>query len=456
MSDYPHRVQVESIRWLDAFPGLHLFGSLRQSLAPARMFLALLLVIFLFLGGKALDFVWGDRVHANELARYQQLNRDNFRDFLTEQHGYQARLAADTGVDTMDPIFQTLVDAQLKHFNGMVNSALALNFGLTDMLSGETGGVIGHLRAMVLTIPGWMIVAHPGYSAVFLLYAFVLTMVLGGAITRLAALNACRGIYASPFDALRFAADKAVWLIAAPLLPLVLVAVIAVILALGGLVFFNLPVLDVLGGLLFFLMLALGAVAAVLLLGLAFSGNLLTPAIAVEDADAFDAVSRSFSYVLAHPWRYLFYLAVALVYGAVGYLLVGLVLFLTLWATKTFVALLAFTEVSDGLTRLDAILPDPRLGDLNYAPRMDQLDGSGKVAGTFVSVWIKLLLAVLPAYCVSYYFTAATWIYLLLRRSADGASFDEIALRDAPPPAVPDKVEPAAASVPPSSESDAD
>src|SRR5690606_36047594 len=103
-----------------------------------------------------------------------------------------------------------------------------------------------------------------------------------------------------------------------------------------GLMFFNVKALDVIGAMLFFLFLAFGALAAVILIGLAVACHLLTPAIAVEDSDAFDAVSRSFSYVLAHPWRYAFYLAVSLVYGAAGYLLLGLVLFLTLWAAKAF------------------------------------------------------------------------------------------------------------------------
>nr|HPR08647.1 hypothetical protein [Denitromonas sp.] len=58
------------------------------------------------------------------------------------------------------------------------------------------------------------------------------------------------------------------------------------------------PVLDVIGGFLFGFMLFLGSVAAVFLLALAFGCHLLTPAVAVEDADAFDAVSRSFSYLV--------------------------------------------------------------------------------------------------------------------------------------------------------------
>lgn len=437
MTDYPHRVHVEAVRWLELAPGLRLFRSLHQSLTPSRMFLALLLVVLMYLGGKALDFVWGDRVYHNEVYNYQHFEPARYDRFLELQ-------ARNTNA-VRQPIFQTLVGYELAHFNAMVDDAVSLNFGLTGLLDGRRDGVIAEIRMMVVTLPGWLIRTHPGFTAVFGLYAFVLTMLLGGAIARLAAMDACRGLHGSPFVALRFTALKAGWLIAAPLLPLALVVLIAAVLALCGLVFFNLPVLDVVGGLLFGVLLVLGSIAAVLLLGLAFSCNLLVPAVAVEDADAFDSVSRSFSYVLAHPWRYILYLGVTVVYGAIGYLVVGLVLFATIWATKTFTSLLVFTDAAEGLNRFDAILPDPQLGQVTHEPAAGELGASGKVAATLVGVWIKLVVAMLPAYCVSFYFTAMTWVYLLMRYHTDGAAFDELALRNEQPAqlTVPDKIEPA-------------
>ncbi|MCC6681293.1 MAG: hypothetical protein IT445_10380 [Phycisphaeraceae bacterium] len=439
MSDYPHRVQVEAVRWLDASPGLRLFRCLRQSLAPWRMFLALLLVVLLFLGGKAMDFVWGQQVLGREIENYTTYTSQEYDEFLER---FAQRMAEGQQFDRQ-PIFQTLLQHELMHFDRMVSSAVGLNFGLTELLRGQSGGVIGEIESMVVVLPGWLLNTHPWFSAIFLFYAFVLTMILGGAIARLAALDACRGMHGSPFEALQFSLTRARHLIAAPLLPLAVALLIGALLALAGLVCFNLPVLDVIGGLAFGILLALGGIAALFLLALAFGCHLLTPAVAVEDADAFDAVSRSFSYLAAHPWRYILYLAVTVVYGAVGYLVVGLVLFSTIWVTKTAVGLLTFSEAAEGVNRFDAILPTPMLGQVSHEPNLAVLDTSGKVAATLVGVWVKLLVGVLAAYCVSFYFTAMTWVYLLLRYYSDGAAFDEITLDAPAAPAadVPDKVE---------------
>ena len=58
---------------------------------------------------------------------------------------------------------------------------------------------------------------------------------------------------------------------------------------------------------------------------------------AIEGPDAFDAVSRSYSYVFNRPWRWLFYNVVAIVYGAITYLFLGTLVFLTLWMTHRFI-----------------------------------------------------------------------------------------------------------------------
>ncbi|HKS16884.1 MAG TPA: hypothetical protein VJU16_06200, partial [Planctomycetota bacterium] len=44
---------------------------------------------------------------------------------------------------------------------------------------------------------------------------------------------------------------------------------------------------------------------------------LFAPAVAAEGTDAFDAMSRGFSYVYSRPWHYLFYQAVAALYGVI-------------------------------------------------------------------------------------------------------------------------------------------
>ena len=57
-------------------------------------------------------------------------------------------------------------------------------------------------------------------------------------------------------------------------------------------------------------------------LGTAGGFNLMYPTIAVEGSDSFDAISRSFSYIYARPWRMIWYTMVAIVYGALTFLFV--------------------------------------------------------------------------------------------------------------------------------------
>ncbi len=438
MSEHNHRVVLDGIDWRSTLPWLRIFSAFRMAIQPGRLLMSLMLVLLLYLGGTAMDFIWGPQVRAHELSAYARYDAERYAEWLKDteslpREGY---------------IFKTLVEQEVTAFERLVVSATDLDFGLAGLAAGQgadSGGVIGALAHMVVRIPGWLYHTHPGFMLIFLLYAFVLVTLIGATICRIAAIDACKGGHASAFEALRFASQNWVQVMLAPLIPLGVVVVIRLLLALLGWVLFNVPVLDVIGGAVYGLLLLLGFVGAMLLLGYVLGVNLLTPAIAVEGSDAFDAVSRAYNYIVGRPWRYLLYSAVMIVYGAVTYLLVGLVVFSTIWFTRQCLAIGAVSELSEGVTRLDAVMPKPQWGRLLVDPDWDALGGTATVTAALVMVWTKLLIAVLPAFAVSYYFNAHTWVYLLLRRSADQVEFDEVYLEsetsEEPVPAG-DKVEP--------------
>lgn len=439
MAEHNQRVVLDGIDWRTTFPFLRLFGAFGMAIQPGRLLLSLMLVLLLYLGGTAMDFAWGQRVHTSEINAHARYDTQDYIGWLER-----------TADDPKDGyIFKTLVEQQVGAFERLVVSATSLDFGLTDLLSGrgaDSGGVIGALASMVVRTPGWLYSTHPWFMVVFLLYAFALTSLIGAAVCRVAAIDACLNKHASAFAGLKFALEHWVQVMLAPLIPLGVIIVIRLVLALAGLIFFNVAVLDVIGAVLYGLLLLLGFLAAMFLIGLALGVNLLIPGITVEGTDAFDAVSRAYNYVVGRPWRYFFYTAVMIVYGAVTYLLVGLVVFSTIWFTKHCLSLGAVSEVADGVTRLDAVMPDPRWGRLLSDPDWDQLGGTGTVAAALVRVWLMLLIAVLPAFAVSYYFNAQTWVYLLLRRSADLVDFDDVYIEPDPEDTVAparDKVEPA-------------
>src|SRR5206468_9508878 len=99
----------------------------------------------------------------------------------------------------------------------------------------------------------------------------------------------------------------------APLLPLAMIALIGVLLFLGGL-FMAIPYLgEFIGTLTLPLGLVGGFVIAMVTVGMLAGGSLFYPTIAVEGSDSFDAMSRSYSYVFSKPWRALFYALVAFI-----------------------------------------------------------------------------------------------------------------------------------------------
>ncbi len=443
-----NRVHVEGIDWAELVPVTRMFGAFRMAIHPSKLALGLLLTVLLYLGGLGLDVAFGPRVHDREVARYQTTTPEAYETFITEWNKAAAqRQLAPGNPDPRHGVFETLLQEELAAFDRMIGHAIQLELGLTAFLTGQPReGVLGAILYMIIVIPGWLYHTHPGFLAAYMAFAFLLTCILGGAISRHAALQATIKRPPTIVAAVAFAATRYVHLVLTPLAPVIVIAGIGLLMAVAGLVFFNVPVLDLFGGLGFGLLLLGGLVIALIVIGWFGASGLMFPAVAVEDADFFDAISRSFGYVIGRPWRWLFYNLFMVIYGALTYLFVGLVVFLTLWATKVAADLFVFREVAQGVSRLDAMMPDPRLGQLMTQPTdaMEELNWSGKAAGWLITVWVRLLVLLMPAFAVSFFFSAQTWVYLLLRRSADGIGFDEVYTEPVPEAAAqstPDKVE---------------
>ena len=444
MPESAPRVHVDQADWTALLPFVRLFRGFRMAIHPAKLLLALLLVVLTYLGGLGMDLIWGAQVTPGEVRQHLGVSGYAANVFEAPPRDIDSQNAGRAGV------FETTLAVQSRAFEQLIVSATQFNFGFTGFLAGkgfDSGGVLGALSVMILGVPGWLYTTHPAFLAVFLAFAFLLMALFGGAIARLAAVQATRDLRPSAFTALRFTAVRYPWFVLMPIIPLIVVVLIGVVLGLAGLLLFNFAYLDVVGGALFGLFLLAGFVMSVILIGLLIAAPLLLPSLAVEGTDAFEASSRVFHYVTGRPWQYLFYNLVMVVYGAVTYLFVGLVVFLTLWCTKVGVGLWAFASIGeDGPNRFDAILPAPRLGELVHTVEWAALDGTGATAAAIVMVWVKLLIALLPAFAVSFFFCEQTWIYLLLRRSADGSELDEVHLEAADQPErehMPDKVEPA-------------
>lgn len=353
---------------------------------------------------------------------------------------HRERRERSAAIENLRPrgVFETALKGELAAFERLVTSATSLNFGFDDLLDrqrhvpGDT--LLGSLQEMLLKIPCWLWSLHRGHLLGYLAYALLVWSLLGGAMARMSACQAAAMVSprtwessAEKASAIVFAAHRWLWFIACPLIPLALAAAIGWgMLTVSGFLWFNLPGLDMIGGLLFGLMLVLGMVIVLLLAGLAACIGLMTPALAVEGTDAFDVVSRCYNYVLGRPWHWAFYTLVSLVYGAICYVFVGALVFAAIAVTHGFVTQGVMADAAMGVDRFSAMLPLPQLGHLAYVPDWSLLPLTGRIAAALVGLWVYACIGLLASYWISYFLSANTWIYLLLRRSADGAEMDEI------------------------------
>lgn len=293
-------------------------------------------------------------------------------------------------------------------------------------------GVLHSLQRLVLTGPGWALSKHPVHAILMTLLGLFVWSVFGGAIARIAAVHVARDEKISVRQALRFSISKFMSFFTAPLMPLILVAIIALILAalgwmteiryLGGL-------LSVVMGLLFVIIIGIGVLVACAVVGTICGSGLMYPTIAVEGSDAFDAVSRSFSYVFARPWKIAIYTFLGIIYAALTYAFLRFMVFLTLSLMHTFLTLWTQDTAPDGTTSIANAWQGPAaLFDLHRPLESFNLTAAESVAAWAITFWAYLFIALLAAYLLSFFVSANTIAYYLLRYDVDAAEIDDVYL----------------------------
>jgi len=164
-------------------------------------------------------------------------------------------------------------------------------------------------------------------------------------------------------------------------------------------------------GILFPFALLGGFVATLIAVGTVFGYPLFYPAVAAEGTDAFDAISRGFSYVYSRPWRGLGYFLITLIHGAVSTAFV--------WAFG--VALLFVTCLPVRLAmgpQFDHVI-DFALGRTDWTA-VTAAGGVGLgVTAILVTSWLILTVGLTLAYALSYLQSQLTMIYFLLRLRVD-------------------------------------
>jgi hypothetical protein len=262
---------------------------------------------------------------------------------------------------------------------------------------------------------------HPTYTLALFVISLAVMSLTGGAICRIAALQFAQGEKPGLTEAIRFGARKFYSFLAAPITPIGIMAITGVFVILLGLVG-NIPYV---GGLSVgvFLPLALlsAALTAIIAIGAVAGLNLMFPTIAYEDSDCFDAISRSFSYVYAKPWRMGFYTVIAVTYGAICYVFVRCFCFLVLRITYVFLQL-GFFNGNAGLTR---IWSEPKFANL-LSGATSAANWAESVGVFLVHAWVLVVVGLMVAFVISFYFSANTIIYALMRNRVDKTALDEV------------------------------
>jgi len=418
MSDHAQRVRVEEFDLMAALPFLRLFRAFRLAIHLPNLFLALFLVVSLWVLGQTMDGLWGHRVYSTEISQYANLSAQEYTLWIEQA---QHRELGSTG------IFATAQRFKLNAVHQLIWAMVQFRFVVpSTSISAHGDSVASSLRDLVITLPGWLWTSHRTFLLIYGSIAIGLWAMLGGAITRSTAMLLIQGQSPGLIKSIRFGCVHWRRFILSPILPLLLAAAVCVIPVTYGAIFFNVPVLNMIGGLALIVPLLCGAMITILLILYAAGAHLLYPAIAIEGADSFDAISRAFGYVLTRPWRWLAYNVLMMMYAAVTYFLISIVICLTLWITLHTVGLGVRDTAKAGLEPFVAtsLVCQSVPGDMGTSCMPTAFWDKASAGG--VAFWINVTSMFLIAYAISFYFSANNLIYLLLRRWADGAEFDDV------------------------------
>jgi hypothetical protein len=302
------------------------------------------------------------------------------------------------------------------------------------------------------------------YLVLVLLYALAVWAFFGGAISRLAAVQIARNEKIPLREALLFAKDRFVSFFAAPAVPLLILAALVICLWVFGWVEGLIPIFgDILvAGLLWPIVLVVGLIMAVVLVGL-IGWPLMNPTIAVEGSDAFDALSRSYSYVYQAIWHYLWYAVVAIAYGMALVFFVGLMASLIVFLGKWGVGMAPFISSTNPAndrepSYLFSYAPtsfgwrDLLIHNSRFAVPVRELTPTGipavhyefpanskymqsmswynYVGAWLVAIWIGAFFLIVIGFGYSYFWSASTIIYFLMRRQVDDTDMDEVHLEE--------------------------
>ena len=432
--------------WLDCCGFKHLFRAFSMAISPSRLGIAFCGLLALYVVGRLLDVatfdnhkpvvVVADGMSTTELDIFIGHNGDKTAT-LKEIEDYRTRKVTLKTNGT----FETILQQSRVITNRLTDAALHAD------LRGVIDAVIYSGRMKL-----WVFRMHTLFALIFMAAGLAIWAIVGGALCRLTALEIARDERIGPMEAVKFAREKFWSFFSAPLFPAGALLLGILALCVPGLIGLIPWLGEIVVGIFLIIALLIGFVMALVIIGSAGAGWLMHPTIAVEGSDAFDAISRSFGYLMARPWRTIGYLLVSLVYGAICLTFVKILVRLTLACTHAGLGLLMnvdYVKTTAGpneVGKLDAMWQAPSLDFVSnpfYGTFVgDPASNTQLVAHYIIQAWVYGMATLVGAFAVSFAYSSFTIIYFLLRRDVDATGFEDVYVEDFGPTA------PAAAPAP--------
>lgn len=267
------------------------------------------------------------------------------------------------------------------------------------------------------------------YAAVVVLVLGLLVIwsIVGGAITRLAALEFAKEENLSFKDSLSYSLKKFWSYFWSPITPVVGVLFFAACNILGGL----LGQISYVGGFAVAIGFPLAILSGFLIIFIGIIGIvgffLMFPTISAEGSDAFDAMSRSYSYVISRPKHFLSLF--------LGIIICGTIFTIIISCIACLVMKVSFFTVGFGMGHKFELVKAVVLGGV-YGPLEEKATMASlgtvslKFTALMLTIYIGLAKVVVGSFVVSFAGSASTIAYFLLRKDVDGTDIHDVYVED--------------------------
>ena len=395
----------ESSTVFEGFLFPKIFQTFRIAIQPTKLIITFSALAVICLSGWLMDFSKTVVVTPGNEAKITELDI-----YMANPVQVKSYIEGFRGKNEGAGVFSTLWHFASQKFHATLKELFELNF------ASMAKNIADYFKALE-----WAIRHHFIYCIIFFVINLAVISIAGGAICRISALQFARGEKPGLTEALRFSIKRFTSFFAAPLTPACIIIFIALFIFLLGLSG-NIPRAgELIIGIFIPLALIAGALVTVFLIGMAAGFNLMFPAIAYDGSDCFDAISRSFSYVYTKPWRMGLYSAIATFYGALCYTFIRFFAFLLLWVTRIVLQLGLW-----GDNKLTAIWPMPEFMNLLGSSGSGGTNSTESVAAFLVYLFLLVVVGLVVAFIISFYFSANTIIYSLMRHNVDNTPLDDI------------------------------